>query len=158
MDSLFQVTLTFRNSLISLVEPLSDEQWDEIPQGFNNNIRWNLTHLIVTPALLIYKLAGENSPLLSADFIDSARKGSNPESFSLNEDFGRKHLSELLIETVKQCQRDFADLEKKEFKSYETSTGYIIKDVTSALAYSNTHDGIHLGTISAIKKLLEQNG
>ena len=136
MDFLFQTALTYRSHLISQVKELSDEQWDATPEGFSSSIRWNIAHLVVTPSLLTYGLTGSTSPLLSEDFINSACKGTTVESFSLNEDFGKKHLCEYLIETVKQCQRDISDLENKDFKAYETSTAYIMRDLPSALSYS----------------------
>lgn len=155
MEHLFQTALTFRGALVKLVENLDDEMLDSVPQNFNNNIRWNLAHLIVTPALLTYQLVGTNSPLIGPEFISSAKKGTNHENFNLGEEYGIKHLSEILIETIKQLQRDYEDLSHRDFKAYETSTGFVIKDLQSAIAYSNIHDGIHLGVISSIKKVLD---
>lgn len=155
MEHLFSTALTFRQFLVTKLEKLDNEQLDTIPEGFNNNIRWNIAHLIVTPHLLTYNMVGQKNSLLSDDFINSAKKGSNPDSFSMNEDFGIKHLSETLIEVIKKLQRDYDELLNHDFKSYETSTGYVLKDIPSAIAYSNIHDGIHIGTINAIVKVLD---
>lgn len=155
MDALFETALTFRQHLLLQLEKIDDDQLDVIPEGFSNSIRWNLAHLVVTPGLLTYRLAGEEVPLISTEFIDSAKKGSCPDDLSLNEDFGFKHLSELLVETVKQGQRDFEDLSQKSFKAYETSTGYVISDLPSALSYSNIHDGMHIGTMKAMLRQLD---
>jgi len=155
MEALFSTALTFRQALVRKVAGLDDEILDFVPEGFNNSIRWNLAHLIVTPCLLTYKLTGQEPPLISGDFIDSARKGTRPGNFSLIEDFGVKHLCELLIEVTKQIQRDYTDLKHEDFKAYETSTGFMMKTIDDAIAYSNIHDGIHLGTISALKNLYD---
>jgi hypothetical protein len=155
MEHLFSTALTFRNMLVNVIDGMDDEMLDTIPEGYNNNIRWNLAHLVVTPGLLTYRLAGEEIPLISNDFIDSCKKGSSPDDFSLNEDFSKSHLCELLIETVKQSQRDFEDLSKEDFKAYETSTGYVIQDLASAISYSNIHDGMHIGVIRMLKKVIE---
>jgi hypothetical protein len=109
----------------------------------------------VTPGLLTYRLVGKDIPLLSEEFIDSCKKGSQPDDFSLNEDYSKKHLCELLIETVKQSQRDYEELSKETFKPYETSTGFVIQDLASAFAFSNIHDGLHIGTIKMLKKVIE---
>lgn len=155
MDYLFTTSLAFRQLLVGAIEKMDDETLDAIPEGHNNNIRWNIAHIIVTPGLLTYRLAGKEIPLLSEEFIDSCKKGSNPDELSLNEDYSKNHLCELLIETTKQSQRDHEMLSKEPFKSYETSTGYIIEDLNSALAFSNIHDGVHLGRIGIIRKILE---
>jgi hypothetical protein len=157
MEALFSTCLTFREALIKKVEGLDDEALDFIPEGFNNSIRWNLAHLVVTPCLLTYRMTNQEPPLVSGDFIDSARKGTGPNDFSLIEDFGLKHLCELLIEVPKQIQRDYEDLKAEDFKAYETSTGFMMQNIDEAIAYSNIHDGIHLGTVSAIKTLFDQS-
>jgi hypothetical protein len=155
MDHLFSTALTFRNMLVSGIDKMDDELLDLTPEGYNNNIRWNLAHLVVTPGLLTYRLVGKDIPLLSVEFIDSCKKGSQPDDFSLNEDYSKKHLCELLIETVKQSQRDFEELFKETFKPYETSTGFVIQDLPSALSFSNIHDGMHIGSIRMLKKIIE---
>lgn len=158
MEPLFNTSLAFRQFLISQVEKMDDDLLDTIPEGFNNNIRWNLAHILVTQPLLTYQLAGIEIPHLSIEFIESAKKGSNPEDFSLNEDFSTKHLCELMIEMIKQTQRDVEELSKAEFKPYETSIGFVIKDLESAMAFSNIHDGIHIGRLQTMRKqLVEMN-
>ena len=114
--------------------------------------------MIVTQPLLTYRLAGMEIPHLSLEFIDSAKKGSNPEDFSLNEDYSTKHLCELLLEVIKQSQRDAEELSQAEFKPYETSIGFIIKNFEDAMAFSNIHDGIHIGRIITMRnQLVEMN-
>jgi hypothetical protein len=36
---------TLRTTLLTLVENLTINQLNEVPEGFNNNIIWNLAHL-----------------------------------------------------------------------------------------------------------------
>ena len=154
MGFLFCTALAYRQMLVNSIDKMDDEILDIIPEGFNNNIRWNLAHLVVTPGILTYRLMGREIPFISEEFVNSAKKGSNPDSFSLNEDFGKKHLCELVIETVKRAQRDYDELSKLSFKPYETSTGYVIDNLSSALAFSNIHDGLHIGHIRMLARLI----
>ena len=154
MDALFQTALSFRELIVRKIEKCDDELLDQVPEGFNNTIRWQIAHLIATPALLTYRLTGQESPLVNQEFLGSVCKGTCHESYSLNEDYGTPHLLEFLIETTKQLQRDYKNLKKTEFKPYETSTGFMIKDLDSAIAFSNVHDGIHIGQIGLYLKLL----
>jgi hypothetical protein len=155
MDCLFLPTLAFRQVLVQKLQAMDEDLLDHVPEGYNNNIRWHAAHLVVTPSLLTYRLAGVETPLISQGFIDSAKKGSNHDDFSLNEDFGINHICELLIETIKQTQRDFDMLQEQNFNAYETSTGFIIDNVASAMGYSNVHDGMHFGTIMSMTRAIE---
>jgi hypothetical protein len=155
MDQLFATGLAYRHQLVTTLEKLDDDQLDIIPENFHNSIRWNIAHLIVTPCLLTYHMVGQTSPLLSSEFISSAKKGTDQEDFSMNEDFGKKHLLETLIESIKQLQRDIPELEKHDFKNYETSTGFVLTNLESALSYSNIHDGVHIGAIAAMIKIIK---
>ena len=154
MDFLFCTVLAYRQMLVNAITQMNDDVLDIVPDGFSNNIRWNLAHMVVTPGLLTYRLMGRELPFLSEEFINSAKKGTNPDNFSLNEDFGKKHLCELLIETVKRTQRDCEELSKLPFKPYETSTGYVISNLPAALAFSNIHDGLHIGHIRMLARLI----
>lgn len=152
METLFSTALSFRNVLSEKLTLLDDGTLDTIPDGFEASIRWHVAHMIVTPLLVTYERVGVTCPLVSQEFLTSARSGTSHENFSLNEDYGIKHLSEFLIETIKQLQRDVKDLEQNPYESYESSMGYLIKDMPSALAYSVIHDGIHIGMIRSILK------
>jgi len=46
MDWTFDVLLKNRTILKSFIESFSLEELNKIPQGFNNNIIWNIAHLI----------------------------------------------------------------------------------------------------------------
>lgn len=154
MNSLIQTSLSFRTFLAQNLEKVDEKQLDIVAPKFKNTIRWQLAHLVVTPTLLTYKKVGSNSPLLSDEFLKSTCKGTSHENFSLNEDYSTRHLLEFLVETTKQLERDYKDLKKMNYQAYETSTGFMIKDLDTALAYSNIHDGIHIGNIRAVLTVL----
>ena len=48
-----------RSNIAKLVEGLSIEQLNHIPEGFNNNLAWNIGHILVTQELLIYRLSNQ---------------------------------------------------------------------------------------------------
>jgi len=39
-----------------MITPFSLEQLNKIPEGFNNNLIWNIAHCVVTQQLLCYKV------------------------------------------------------------------------------------------------------
>lgn len=67
-----------RALLKSVTSDLTVEQLNKIPKGFNNNIAWNLGHILVTQQLLVYALT-DTKPLISENLIQTFRKGTAPE-------------------------------------------------------------------------------
>jgi hypothetical protein len=53
----------------------------KVPEGFNNNIIWNIAHVIVTQQILVYKLSG--LPMIVTDeMVEKYRKGTKTEHFA----------------------------------------------------------------------------
>lgn len=154
MEQLFQAILSYRIRFSSFIEKAGDAKLDIVPPGFISTVRWHLAHLVASQSFLTYGLTQQPSPLVSEEFIASARKGTTQEDFSVNEDYGTRHLLEFLIETTKQLQRDFKTLKKHDFSDFETSTGLMLRNLDSALAFSAVHDGVHMGQIHAMLRVL----
>src|SRR5690606_8953304 len=79
MDFIFEVLPNTRKYLNNVLENNSLEDLNKIPKGFNNNIIWNVAHLIVSQQILVYKLSG--LPLMVSDeLVEKYRKGTKPEA------------------------------------------------------------------------------
>ena len=83
-----------RANLLKATADLSIGELNQIPNGFNNNIAWNMAHCLVTQYLLCYGLSGQVIPL-DKEIIDLYRKGSKPNGPMSAEDlaFFRKELA-----------------------------------------------------------------
>lgn len=151
MDWTFDVLLKNRTILKSFIESFSLEELNKIPQGFNNNIIWNIAHLIASQQVLVYKLSGLPT-LISDDMIEMFRKGSKPQR-----NLTQKEVDEikgLLFSTVEKTKEDYKIGVFKSYQSYTTSTNSTLTNVEDALSFNNFHEGIHLGYILALKKSL----
>lgn len=142
---------TTRVALLKTVENLSDEQLIKIPAGFNNNILWNLAHLAVTQQALNYKLSGLPT-YVSEQLMEENKKGSSPSSWSKVPDV--KFIKEQLIELPEILGRDYEAGKFKQFNNYMTSAGYELKNIDDSILFNNFHEGIHLGSVMALKKLV----
>lgn len=151
MNKQFEVLKKSRELVLKKIEGLSIEQLHKIPEGFKNNIAWNVAHLVVTQQLLHYKLSGLNC-LASDELIDSYKKGTVPTTtFSMEE---LEEVKELLIGLPDTLKEDFEAGIFKEYNTYETSTGFVLDSIETAIAFNNLHEGIHLGIIMALTKLV----
>ena len=82
----FDVLRKSRLLALKELDGLTLAQIHKIPNGFNNNIAWNIAHLVVTQQLLHYKLSNLNC-LCSDDLISMYKKGTLPTKNFTEEEF-----------------------------------------------------------------------
>ncbi|GAA3632367.1 DinB family protein [Flavivirga jejuensis] len=153
MTFIFEVLSNTRNSLKNIIEKTSLEDLNKIPETFNNNIIWNIGHIIVSEQLLVYKLSGLPT-MLSNEMIDKYIKNSKPEGSVTEEEVNE--IKELLFATIEKTE---ADYKNKIFKSYNeytvSTTGNTLTNVDDALQFAFFHEGLHIGYILALLKAIK---
>jgi hypothetical protein len=151
MKEVFEITQTSRTLLSQLIENLTLEQLNTIPTGFNNNIIWNIGHIIVVQQRLVYNLSG--MPMLISDnCIARYKKGTKPTEIVTEKEV--LALYELLFSTIKQTEIDFEHNLFKTFSEFTVMTGFVIKNVKDAIAFNYYHEALHTGVIMSLKKLV----
>ena len=151
MDWAFEITLNNRTILRSLIENLSLKELNKIPDGFGNNIIWNVAHAVVSQQILVYGLSSL-TPMVPNDLIEQFRKGTKPER-----DLTQKEVDDiknLLFSTIEKTKEDYHNGLFKTFQEYTTSTKTTLTNVDEAIEFNVYHEGIHLGYILALKKSL----
>ena len=134
-----------------LSKDLTKEQLEHIPEGFANNILWNLGHVVVTQQMLSYGLAGQ--PLnVSKEMVTMFRKGSSPKMWETEPDV--EAVKALLLELPEAFKKDYEAGKFTAFKEYQTATGPVLKTIDDGVAFNDFHEGLHLGTILALRKLV----
>ncbi|WP_020528013.1 DinB family protein [Flexithrix dorotheae] len=138
-----------RNNILKIIESHSIDDLNKIPEGFNNNLVWNFGHIIVTQQLLTYGLAGLELNL-DMGIVNKFRKGSKPTSPISSEEVD--FLKEKLFPLVDKLEEDLGKKIFENFKTYPTSYGYELNSIQEAIAFNNTHEGMHLGYMLALKR------
>jgi hypothetical protein len=118
-----------------------------VPEGFNNNIIWNVAHIVVTQQLLVYKLSGLPM-LLTDEMVEKYRKVVKPafcQSRKVNK-------MSLLTETIDLTEKDIKRRCSQTLPSIHL-TGYVLTSAQD-MAFNNFHEGIHLGVILGHRKLV----
>tara|TARA_R110002094_G_scaffold123777_1_gene118334 strand:- start:207 stop:662 length:456 start_codon:yes stop_codon:yes gene_type:complete len=151
MQEILAITKTSRNLISKFVQGYTLEQLNKVPVGFNNNIIWNVAHIIVTQQILVYKLSG--LPMIVTDeMVEKYRKGTKTEHFASQDEVDQ--ILALLTQTIDQTAKDIENKIFINFTEYPTSTGYVLTSAQDAMTFNNFHEGIHLGVILGLRKLV----
>jgi hypothetical protein len=140
-----------RNRLLQLTETIDYEILFKIPEGFNNNIIWQIGHCITSQQRHMYMRSG--LPMyISKEFMESFKIGSSPASWSTTPDLNEvKHL---LIYTVNQLESDLESGLFINYEPFELPIGFQVKNHVQALQAANYHEAEHSGRIFTYLKLL----
>ena len=151
MDFTFDIALKTRIIFYKTLETLTLDQLNAKPKGFNNTIFWNIKHVVITQQLIIYRLS-ELPVLVTETEIETYKKGTKSEGKATIEDI--ELLKYQLFSTLEQTKEDYQKGLFKKYTEYTVSTKSILTSIDEALAFNNSHEGIHLGYILAMKKTL----
>lgn len=151
MHKTFDVTRTSRKVLSQFIENFSLDQLNEIPDGFNNNLIWNIAHIVVTQQRLVYKFSG--LPLRISDEIFEKYKGGTKPNGAVSQS-EVEEIRSLLFETIDQTEADFNNAIFKNYQEYTTSIGLTIASIEDAISFNNYHEALHTGVMMSIRKFI----
>lgn len=140
--------------LLDLIKDLTTEQLNEIPNGFNNNIVWNLGHLIASQQGLCYTRAGID-PVVEAQLILHFKEQTKPDTF-----FSEEEIVRIKNASVSVLERLDEDYNKNIFSNYEAfNTRYdvVISNIDDAIDFLLFHEGLHMGYVMAMKKTISNH-
>lgn len=143
----------FRQFLLRQIEGLNAQQLNNVPPGHNNNIIWNLGHMIAASLNMTYVKSGLKVPVDDKFFSPylSGTKPVNPLDQS-----GCDELKREFIAMMDQLQ---ADYDKNLFLNYTPPAviakvyGFEVNNIDDAIAYLLYHEGLHTSKIQTLKSL-----
>ena len=152
MNFIFNTLNIIRANTWKAIEGYSEEQLNKIPEGFGNNIAWNLGHMVATQQILCYKIGGAET-IIPESFLALYKKDTSPKNWEKPADLKEiKHYFEITSE------RFSGDYDKKLFsnyKEYKTSAGVVLTCIDDALIYNYGHENLHYGVILNLRKLVK---
>jgi len=151
MDKQFDVIHSTRTNFLELIDSLSIEQLNKIPEGFSNNIAWNFGHMIISQQTLCYVRAGIQ-PRVEDSWFKKYQKGTKPEIFIDSKEI--ETLKGYLFSLIEDLKNDMRENKFKEYQKVMTSFGVELTSVEDAIPYFAMHDGLHFGYALAMKKLI----
>ena len=151
MKNLLSIQLHNRKIFNHYLKQYSLAQLNKIPEGFNNNIIWNIAHTVITHQLLLYRMTG-NELQIPTEWVKLFAKGSKPERDMLADEV--KAIDAALFSTYEQFEKDITSGLFNNYQSYTTSTNMVLDSVETTQSFLLFHDGIHLGSVLALAKLV----
>ena len=151
MNQTFDIAKASRKVLSQFLENYTLEQLNKMAPGFNNNLIWNIAHIVVTQQRLVYKFSGVPM-IISDELFDKYKGGTKP-----SQDVTQAEVDEirsLLFETIDQTEADFNNKFFKNYQEYTASIGVTIKNIEGALSFNNYHEALHMGVIMSIRKFV----
>ncbi|TYP72028.1 DinB family protein [Paenibacillus methanolicus] len=150
---LFKQLRFVRDSTIKQVKEMSEEEARTVPRGFNNNILWNLGHILLVHEKFSFALANEKMEL-PKHFAEVFAPGTKPEHWGTQV----PSLAEILLLLSMQIERTGQTLEhrleEKLEEPFVTSAGLELLAVKECLSFCIYHEGMHFAAIKAIKQQL----
>lgn len=151
MKSTFNVTRVSREIYNRFFENYTTEQLNKIPQGFSNNLIWNIGHIIVSQQMLMY-LASGNTPNVSMELIDRYKRGTRPERDATPEEIAE--IRSLLFTLVDKSDEDYNAGLFTKYAERKTELGFTLTSIEEAIEFNNYHEATHLGMMMSLRKFV----
>jgi len=144
-----------RENTINCVAEINDEVSLFIPEGFNNNIKWNLGHIYVVQEKFAFYFIKEKM-ITSNNYSELFTIGTSPTNWgkqALPTISGLIQLLENQIDRIEQALQ--FRLKEVTEKPLTTSTGLTLSTVEELLSFCLYHEGMHFATIKLYKRIVQ---
>ena len=155
MNEVFEFIINARKAFIHLIDGLSIEQLNKIPEGYNNNIIWNFGHIVVSTQTLCYVRTEILKDTSSVKFNEFYKKDTRPTYTVTEEEV--EEIKAIALESIEKIKEDYANRLFANMTPFSTSTyGVEMKSIEEVLITTIGHDNVHYGYAWALKKGLEK--
>jgi uncharacterized damage-inducible protein DinB len=148
LSSNLTITLQNRKAFKKLLDSLTVEQINHIPNGFNNNILWNCAHVLAVQQSLIYRMSGLPFTI-EHEIISGFARGTKPDQY-YDEDF-IDMVKSLFFTSYDQILQDIDQNKFDNFKPFAPALKFEITDIDTAITFNLYHEAYHMGQIMTIK-------
>jgi len=151
---IFQQLRFVRENTINFVTEINDEASLFIPEGFNNNIKWNIGHIYVVQEKFAYYFIKEKM-IMPNNFSELFTTGSSPTNWGNQALPTISELIQLLKNQIDRIEQAF-EFRLKEVieKPFTTSTGLTLSKVEELLSFCLYHEGMHFATIKSFQRII----
>ncbi len=152
MKNVLEQTLQVRKGFYGILKHTSREELLKIPVGYNNNIWWNIAHVVSTQQGLMYGLSGLELKIPLA-LKEKFKKGTKPDGTATDEEI--EQVKKLLFSTIEATIEDYEKGVFSNYSEYTTSANVTLKSIEDAIPFNFFHEGLHLGYIFSLQKAVK---
>lgn len=131
---------------------MSAEELNKVPRGFNNNIIWNIAHLVAAQDNIFYVKSEHPLKNISQEYFDAYKPGSKPGEPVSTEEIEK--IKQLLFSSLDHLEQDLNQKIFDNYPGWTTRYGVEIMNIDDAQTILAFHYGLHFGNILAQKKLV----
>ena len=135
--------------LLDAVKDLSAIELNEVPAGFNNNIIWNLAHLVAAQQGICYLRSGVH-PVVDEKYLIPYRPGEFIDEDEID------IIKSLLLSSLEQLETNVNANLFVNYTPWTTRYGVELSNIDEALEFLPFHEGYHAGCITALKRLVHK--
>lgn len=142
-----------RMAMAHVAKSITNEQADIIPAFSNNNVKWNVGHVIVSADQFVY--GGRNvQSTIPKEYHDFFKSGSKPTAdeaipFTLEE------LCEVLVAQSTEIVKDLKGILDEKIENPMTIAGMNIRTWEDVVLFCAWHEAIHFGVINTLIKAVK---
>jgi len=136
-----------RSNLLLQLANLNNNELSIIPEGSNNNILWNLGHILVIPQKYFYVVNGHTAHV-SQYYIQHYMSGTRPTATDIDKEY--KTIKELLLSTSTLLKDDY---DKGMFNNFRAFGNL---DFIETLEFLIKHEANHIAKINQILNQLNK--
>ena len=141
-----------RENFIELMNDLTIEQLNEVPEGFNNNIIWNFGHIVTTTPAIVYIRSGVDKNI-QIPHVAKYTRGSKPETFISKEEL--EELKQLSTSYLDKIAQDYEAGVFKTITPFATLTfKYEMDTIEEVFTCLTAHESLHWGVANGLKKVV----
>lgn len=141
-----------RKSILGYTAELTPEQRSIVPVGFNNNIHWQLGHVIFIADAIVFGFAGKNAQV-PAEYRTFFGPGTKPADWT-TEAPAWEELLDLFTKQTQMFRETFAGHTNEPVANKDN---FAKADTIGDLLELNTmHESSHSGMINAMSRLVKQ--
>jgi len=151
METFFKAWKTSRKLYADFLDKYSLEQLNTVPAGFNNNLIWNIAHVVASHQSLIY--LSSNHPMnVTDEYFNKYKPESKPTGPVSQSEVDE--VKKILLSSVEQTEADYKAGKFTTYNERTTRTGFHLGNIEDALQFVLYHEGIHLGYMMSIRKFV----
>jgi DinB superfamily len=151
MTKQIEIVKKTRFFLLDGIKDLTAEQLNKVPDGFNNNIIWNIAHLMAAQQGICYVRAGLPTVIDEKLFL-AYKSGTKPEQFV--DATEAAHIKHLFLTTIDRLETDYNNNIFGGYVPWTTRYGVEIRNIDDTISFLPMHEGLHLGYIMAMKRVV----